>query len=284
MGHKNNNIYSETIETLKGMQAFGCSKHQDKKDNATQDKIYSFRTFETYKDKCMDFIDMARRNHKCKTLAEAKQYVPEFLQSKIDKGYSAWTTKLYASALGKLYQVPANSFIKLPERKRADIIRSRKEVVRDRHFSVEKNKTLVEFCQSTGLRRKELESIRGKDCYEIDGKWYIYVKSGKGGKSRELECLDLSKSCIEKIMLTKQDDRVWGGKIHSACDIHKYRASFANAWYRKLERPIDSIPRGERYYCRGDMKGRVFDKRAMEQVSFFLGHSRICVLAYSYLR
>lgn len=283
MAHKNNDIYKETIETLKGMQAFGHSKHRDKKEGCTSGKIYSYSTFSTYKDKCMDFVDMARKEHKCKSLAEAKQYVHEFLQRKIDGGYSAWTVKLYASALGKLYQVPSNSFVKLPERRRKDIVRSRNSVSRDKHFSPEKNKTLVEFCKSTGLRRKELESLKGKDCYEVEGKWFVHVDSGKGGKVREVECFDLPKSCREKIQATRPEERVFG-KVSSAMDVHKYRADFANAWYKRLARPIAEIPKSERYYCRGSMKGRVLDKLAMKQVSFFLGHSRICVFAYNYVR
>ena len=283
MGHKNNNIYSETIETLKGMQAYGTSKHQDKKNGCTSDKIYSYSTFGTYKAKCMDFVDMARHEHKCKSLEEARQYVGEFLKDKIDKGYSAWTIKLYASALGKLYQVPANSFIDLPERKRSDIVRSRNETVRSKHFSVENNKVLISFCQNTGLRRSELESLKRKDCYEVDGKWYIHVESGKGGKTREVESIALPKECIDKILATKEDERIFG-KVHSAADIHGYRADYANSMYNKLARPISEVPKDERYYCRGDMKGKVFDKVAMEKVSKFLGHSRICVIAYSYLR
>lgn len=284
MGHKNNNIYNETIEKLKSMQAFGQSKHQDKKDGNTQDKIYSYSTFKTYKEKCMDFIKMARREYKCKTLDEAKQYVGTFLQGKIEKGYSVWTIKLYASALGKLYQVPANSFIELPMRHRSDIVRSRRDnTVRSKHFSETKNKVLVDFCRSTGLRRSELESLKRKDCYEQDGKWYVYVESGKGGKSRNVECLDLPQACIDKIKSTKYEDRIFG-KVSSAMDVHKLRAEFANAWYNKIARPIEDIPRSERYYCRGSMKGRVLDKMAMERVSNLLGHSRICVYAYSYAR
>lgn len=282
MGHKNNNIYSETIETLKGMQAYGTSKHQDKKDGCTRDKIYSYSTFKNYKDKCMDFVDMVRHEHKCKSLSEARQYVGEFLQSKIDKGYSAWTIKLYASALGKLYQVPANSFIELPERTRKDIVRSRNIAVRDKHFSETKNATLVEFCKNTGLRRSELESLKSNALFEINGQYYIRVESGKGGKSRDVMVLDNNPVVIEKMLTTPKGERVWG-KVHSACDVHGYRSDYANALYRKYARPTSELSRSEIYYTRKDVH-LALDRQALHIVSQNLGHERLCVCAYSYIR
>ncbi len=59
-------------------------------------------------------------------------------------------------------------------------------------------------------------------------------------------------------------------------DIHSYRAEFSCTWYEKLARK-------EKYYCRGDKKGVVFDRRAMLQVSKMLRHERIYVIATHYL-
>lgn len=42
------------------------------------------------------------------------------------------------------------------------------------------------------------------------------------------------------------------------------------------------IPRSEVYFCRGDLKGRSFDKVAMSAASEALGHSRISVVASNY--
>jgi len=283
MGHKNNNIINETIEHLKSMQAFGTSKHLDKQNNCTQDKIYSFSTFQAYKEKCLDFMNYARKEFKCKSIEQAKPYVKDFLSSKIASNYSPWTIKLYACALGKLYQVPSNSFIELPTRKRYDIVRSRDIVVRDKHFSESKNSPLIDFCKSTGLRRSELEHIKGNCLIVHENQWYIKVENGKGGKYREVPILNNNPLTIDKMQNTPPHERVWG-KVHSACDVHSYRSDYANALYNKFARPLEEIPKNERYYCRGDMKGQVYDKIAMQYVSKALGHERICVIAYSYLR
>ena len=283
MGHKNNDIYKETIDKLVSMQAFGTSKHYDKQNHNTQNKIYSYSTFENYKKVSMNFVTYAKKEHKCKNLSQAQKYVSEFLSKKMEQGYSHWTIKLYACALGKLYQVPSNSFVELPTRTRHDIIRSRDVVIRDKHFSETKNSTLVDFCKSTGLRRCELEHIKGNCLIEHENQWYIKIENGKGGKYREVPILNNNPLTIDKMQNTPPHERVWG-KVHSACDVHSYRSDYANALYNKFARPLEEIPKNERYYCRGDMKGRVYDKIAMQYVSKALGHERICVIAYSYLR
>ena len=55
------------------------------------------------------------------------------------------------------------------------------------------------------------------------------------------------------------------------------------AWYKRLARPVAFLERSERYVCRCDRAGVVYDKAAMKQVSRFLGHNRIEVIAGHYL-
>jgi len=43
------------------------------------------------------------------------------------------------------------------------------------------------------------------------------------------------------------------------------------------------VTREEKYYCKSDLKGVVYDKRAMMKVSQLLGHNRINVIASNYL-
>lgn len=72
-------------------------------------------------------------------------------------------------------------------------------------------------------------------------------------------------------------------KAPSGADTHSYRANYARALYDRLKRPIEKIPQNEKYFCRNDLKGVIYDKKAMEIVSNALGHSRINIIAKSYL-
>ena len=58
---------------------------------------------------------------------------------------------------------------------------------------------------------------------------------------------------------------------------------FAQRLYDRLARPVHQIPRKDRYVCRADCKGCVYDKRAMRTVSKALGHNRLGVVTY-YIR
>ena len=76
--------------------------------------------------------------------------------------------------------------------------------------------------------------------------------------------------------------KVWS-HVSSHADIHSYRADYASAWYKRLARPVSALPKSERYVCRCDRAGVVYDKIAMQQVSRYLGHNRISVIAGHYL-
>lgn len=92
-------------------------------------------------------------------------------------------------------------------------------------------------------------------------------------------------------------------KIHTGADVHSYRAEYAARLYTQeatdvstLKGKIDytaltgkwgkdgrRIYKPSVYVCRGDQKGKTFDRRAMLVVSRALGHSREDVIAMHYL-
>jgi hypothetical protein len=61
--------------------------------------------------------------------------------------------------------------------------------------------------------------------------------------------------------------------IHNAADIHSYRGDYATAIYLANARPLEQIPKCDRYYCRKDKKGVWYDKEAMKITSKALGHN-----------
>ena len=87
---------------------------------------------------------------------------------------------------------------------------------------------------------------------------------------------------IERMRNTPDGQLVWS-KIPSRADIHSYRADYCKSVYTLHARPIADIPKGDRYYCRRDLKGIVYDKCAMLIASRALGHNRINVIAGHYL-
>lgn len=170
MGRRNKayhkDLHQQAYDRLTGMQAFGESKKQAVADGTEKDKIFSFSTYKAYWKHVKYFIKYIQEKHpECTTLKSAKKYVNEWLQARTDQGLSAWTIQLEAKAMGKLYGISPDdeNYFKPPKRNREDIKRSRGVRVRDKHFSKTNNDELIRFCKGTGLRRRELSELRGKD-------------------------------------------------------------------------------------------------------------------------
>lgn len=275
--------------------AIGQSKHLDKLNAGIQDKIYSWSTYKSYIKHNNYFVKWAKETYGVRTLQECRPYVDQWLTQRAEEGLSAYTQKLEASALAKMYSCSTKDFIKTEVRHRADISRSRGEKVRDKHFSEERNKGFVDFCKATGLRRAELQALTGDKLKFKDGKPYIVVDKGsKGGRYREVPIIGDSKAVIER-MQSVGDGKVFD-KIPNGADIHGYRSEYANSYYNSIARPIENIAydkmnegsgkayQSEVYHCRGDLKGVKYDKVAMLEVSRALGHNRIDVIAGHYIR
>lgn len=283
--------------------AIGESKYQDKLEGKktfnditalTQDKIYSWSTYKSYMKQANYFAKYCKDIHGCRTLEECRFYVDEWIQKQIEEGKSAYTQKLRACSLAKLYNCKSTDFIKTEVRNRENITRSRGVKVRDKHFSEHNHKHLVEFCKSTGLRRNELKVLTGdKLIYKKEeDKYYIKVDAGaKGGRERLAIIIGNVESVVER-MKSVGTNKVFD-KIPLAADIHSYRADYATAIYKAHARPIEELKcnlgikggnTGDVYVCRGDLKGVVYDRKAMEVASNALGHNRISVIAAHYIR
>lgn len=68
------------------------------------------------------------------------------------------------------------------------------------------------------------------------------------------------------------------GKIPKYAPIHEWRAAYARTLYAGLARAVADIPPKERYICRAERAGIVYDKKAMAVVSHMLGHARLDVV------
>jgi hypothetical protein len=276
---KNRSIVRQVHDALNEKRRFGESKYEAQKQGISHDGIFSYSTYKTYLAQGCKFAKWAREHHGCKTLAEARIFVNTYLQMHIDKGYSAWTQSTISNSLAKLYGCSTKDFIPTEPRRRANIVRSRKGKA---IFSEERNREFVDFCKATGLRKHEFPNLRAENLHfdHATNQYMIVDLKGKGGLLRSFPVL--SKEAVERIMNTPAGQKVWA-KIPTRPDIHSYRAEYCKAIYNRHARPLADIPGSERYYCRGDLKGIVYDKRAMLIASQALGHNRICVIAGHYL-
>lgn len=284
MGRKNKSyskdLHQQAYDRLTAMQAFGESKKDAMANGTAQDKIFSFNTYQTYWKHIKYFLKYIKELHpECTTLKKAKKYVNEWLQTRVDQGLSAWTIQTEAKALGKLYGIQPDDpdYFQPPKRNRAEIKRSRGDRVRDLHFSKTNNDELIKFCQGTGLRRSELEALRGSDLMTraqieqeiariealpegaeknqeekhlgvlrdtrmFDCEYFIHVRNGKGGRERISPIVGKNVGQIlERMQNTAGEEKVWQ-HVNANADIHAYRGDYATAIYKAHARSIEDIP------------------------------------------
>lgn len=271
------------------------SRNKDKKsmEDDVRNKIYSFETFKTYKNQCLKFANFLKEKHPeiLKVQQIQIEHVNTYLQSMIDEGLSSYSISTAKAAIAKLLKQSSTEFIATPPRTRKAIKRSRYEASRDKHISKETEAKFAKITSATGLRKSEMEKVRGVDLQLHDGKYYVKVRQGKGGKSRlaliQGETPEETKEIINLFKEAGQLKVV--PKLPSHYDNHFYRGVYAKRIYNLYARPIDEIPGGsideggKRYVMRGDRAGEILDRDAMEITSKFLGHNRIDVIALNYL-
>ena len=278
---KNKSMIYQVKETLQQKLRIGESKHLAKQQGTATGGIYSWGSYNTYLAKSCAFAKWAKEQHGCRTLSDARSYVDMYIKHYIDNGYTAHTQKTIANSLAKLYGCSTTDFIPTQPRNRKNITRSRLGKANTR-FSESRNQEFVDFCRATGLRRHEIKFLKAENLGfdEVTGKYMLVNIKGKGGRLRD--CHILSKAAIERMKNTPAGQRVWS-KIPYNADIHSYRADYCKTIYNLCARPIAEIPQSERYYCRDELKGVVYDKRALAVASRALGHNRIEVIASNYL-
>lgn len=288
LGRKNKSYHKDlkqqAHDKLTGMLALGESKKAAKADGTYRDKIFSASTFQNYKKHIKYFCDYVEEAHpEATTLRAARKFMGEWLESrentigKDDKPLSAWTIQLEASALSKLYGITPEDedYYHAPERKRADIKRSREPAKRDAGFSETNNFELIQFCKGTGLRIKELEELKPEqfrskaeieqritelealpertdaeagelatllDTRLFEGAEYFLKIKGKGGRIRFSPIIgNYSASIVQRIKTTEPGAHVWE-HVNSHADIHGYRSDYAVSIYKAYARKIEDIP------------------------------------------
>lgn len=284
-GKSKHDVKSAARDEYDALVSLGTDMTMTKKayvDEAIRYKIFSYKTYEAYKKHQNYFLDFCREKYQAKTLSDCREHADEWLKEREAQGLSAYTLKLEAAALAKLYGEPTTNFQQTKVRKRSEIKRSRGRAARDYGFSLTKNKEIIDFERATGLRRSELENLRGNQLVFEDGQAYLYIK-GKGGRTRLSPIIGEHTQGVIDRCLAAGDEKVWQ-RVPSHMDVHSYRAEYATAIYRATERDLNELPLTEKYFCRNDMKGKVFDREALKAASEALGHSRINVVAEHYVR
>ena len=274
---KKKNPRKELLKILNNKFSPGVSKAESNPNN-----IRSYGTFKVYLQQGERFIAYCLKHHNEGNFKNMAQYIPQYIMHMRDvELLSNRTIKTARAALCKIFDLKCSELMKEIAKlyfdgntraaeemllfRRQDIKRSRACWTPDRaDDSKGINREIKVFCQSCGLRRQELESIKKEHVlFSDDGSVTLHLTGNtkdakreglsrvktKGGKSRDIEFLitDESKEVLEKWMkMNDREDYLCPYPVSSNLDIHAYRSDFANALYKKYAEPIENIHPKER--------------------------------------
>lgn len=250
--------------------------------------LFSTKSFRTY---CSDISTYARwavNNTNAKDARSAKQYVHKYLKELIAKGRSSATIKKYAHALARAYGCEVRDFgVELPDRKRADITRSRNAVKSDERFKSERYERVREFARGIGARNGGLHRLRAQDIREREMGGYEVFLREKGGKERWARVLPKYESIVlERFSQAREHGKnaflFERGELDHHVDVHACRAEYSRMSYEQYEH--EGCSTGRLYRCRNERYGEVYDKGVLMMVSRDLGHNRCDVVVNHYMK
>ncbi len=317
---KNGSLVYQVNGRLKSLQRFGQSRHQAKLDYRAQQEakneawnpakaegIYSYKTFDAYKQTAMEFSTWLKENHsEIRDIGQIGQDIAiSYLQQRQNDGKSAYTISKDMSAINKIFgsQI-TKSLAGLNERSYKNVTRSRGEKAHDRQYNPDNYRGQIDFASATGCRRS---SIHGGD-YPVkpcslwkDGTGNIYASLiEKGGRFRNTKVLDAYKPQIEGLVSgisvreplanikleanrfrnlykTSAQEPLFG-TYPLKIDNHAFRGEYARARYSELA----AAKQAAGGLMVKDYRGH--DKSCILGVSKDLGHSRPAVVVEHYMR
>lgn len=284
------------IERLDSLMAIGESRREakiairnalpagEKCWSVSSGKIHSYITRQGYQQHVLHFLNWCRNTYDLHRLdhvdERAEELASAYLTMRIEHKKSPYTLQAERSALRLFFQNDLLATdVALPKRLRGYITRSRHITKQDVHFQPENWPELLAFLTATGIRREEVMALFGYEiCIDTDiGDLVIYVRNGKGGKSRVVHILPGHEHAVLQMKEQRPEIAHVFEHVPKDLDVHSYRRVYAQMFYKHLS-GRELPPQ------KGRLKPHDYDRQAALYVSQQLGHERVSVVMTNYIR
>lgn len=233
--------------TLYNMYRFG--KGQRKDQDPQHLHIHSQGTLTTYLRQVSLYADWLKA-HGVKSRAkeiEATAYIQEYLDDLTAQGKSPYTIHTAAAAICKAlgtsmgdYRKPLRDSAPRKGRQEATSMAGRQ----DGDMDDARYRRLVDFARVVGLRRAEYAQLQGKDLVCRDGRWYIHVLRGKGGREQwqlvDTEDVPIIRACFagiapDELVFSRED-------MTNKLNLHRLRREQAQEMYSRYVARMEEDP------------------------------------------
>lgn len=165
---------------------------------------------------------------------ESQRVLQAYADSLQARNLAAATIHTYLAAPAKGLGVPMQQISK-PDRISADITRSRgdRNPRGERDARKEKFERVVQLQHAIGVRRAELGDLRGRDLQVRNGKTYVVIEQGKGGKEQWQRVLPRDVAAVREVFsgVSKNEKVFSSAEMHNRIDLHGMRAEHARVCY-----------------------------------------------------
>lgn len=296
---KRGSLNYQINQRMKEMEKFGESRHEAKKDyreNIQDNKqgktggIHSYKTFETYKSSCKQFVNWAKENDKgIRNIEDVKEeHVKEYIKYREEDGKSAYTYSKDLSALNKVFGTDVTKKdCEVANRSYHNITNNRELKEHHNHINYNNYQDEIKTIQATGMRRESLEKVSASS-FNYDDKGYpvsirLVDEREQGGRNMEEKngrprISDIpyeSRAELKEIIENRSEgdiNKPLFDHIPDRLGTHRFRAEYAETMYKQY---LEEHGEGEKW--------RGYDRDAMLYASNNLGHNREDVVKYNYL-
>lgn len=305
---------------MKELTRIGESRFEAKKDyreNIEDNKtgktlgIHSYKTFDTYKSSCKGFVSWAKETgQNIRNIEDVKEeHIQSYIKHREEEGYSAYTYSKDIAALNKVFNTDVT-------KKDCDVAyRSYQNIENNREYkehhskiNYDNYKSEITVLQSTGMRRESLEKVSASS-FNYDEKGYptsIRLEDErriggenmceKGGRSRVAEIPVNMREELREVIDTKLEEfsgdttRNFFDHVPTRLGTHRFRQEYAENVYKSYiqeygygTKTLEDTEKVE-YEGNTGTEFRGYDVGALYHTTKMLGHNRLDVVVYNYLK
>lgn len=222
-------------QALESKKCIGQSRHEAKIKGVASKGIYSYKTYDAYKNSSKQFAKWIKSEFpEVKYLDQInKDMCKKYIKFREQSGYSAYTYSQDMAMISKILDISLT-------KKECDVAtRKLNNITKNRTYNGYRtsSEAIETILRGTGLRREELVNLKVKNLLIKDNKVTgVLVKKGaKGGKFRQVQVLKGYQECIYKLVEGLQgDSKVISEQIPKKLQAHRYRAEYAQNMYKEL--------------------------------------------------
>ncbi|MDY5213063.1 phage integrase SAM-like domain-containing protein [Intestinibacter sp.] len=222
-------------QALESKKAIGQSRHEAKAEGTAHQGIYSYKTYDAYKNSSKQFAKWIKSEFpEVKYLSEIdRDMCKKYIKFREQSGCSAYTYSQDMAMISKTLDISlTKKECEVATRKLNNITKNKI----DNGFRTESG-AIELILRGTGLRRNELVNLKVKNLIVENNRavGVLVRKGAKGGKVREVQ---VRKEYQEHIYKTVEgldsDSKVISEEIPKQLQAHRYRAEYAQNMYKEL--------------------------------------------------